>query len=187
MSVRVIAGLAKGRRLKVPTSAGLRPTGDRARESLFNVLAPRLVDAVFLDAFAGSGAVGIEALSRGASRAVFVERDTRVVAILADNLALCGFVEEAEVVRSPWKAACRRIAVKGVRFDVAFFDPPYDWASAHTLLEDLAVRALMADNGVAVVEHRSSSPPAPPAGWTLQRVLAVGDTSFSFFGILTNP
>ncbi len=185
MSVRIIAGSAKGRRLKVPASEGLRPTGDRARESLFNVLAPRLAGAVFLDGFAGSGAVGIEALSRGAARAVFVERDGRVVGTLADNLALCGFVDASEVIRAPCAAALRALARRDIRFDVAFFDPPYDRTDADALLEGLERGRLLEQGGVAIVEHPSRSPVQPRKGWELHRALAVGDTSFSFFGILT--
>ena len=187
MSVRVIAGSAKGRRLKVPSMPGLRPTGDRARETLFSVLAPRLPNAVFLDAFAGSGAVGIEAISRGAARVVFVERYARVAAVLAENVAVCGFDPAASIVRAPWRTAARRLGGRGLRFDIAFFDPPYDRRDSHALLEDLTAGGLMADGGIAVVEHRTGAGPAAAADWQLQRQLAVGDTSFSFFGILTAP
>jgi 16S rRNA (guanine(966)-N(2))-methyltransferase RsmD len=187
MSVRVIAGTAKGRRLAVPRLRGLRPTGDRARESLFNVLAPRLTGCSFLDVFAGSGAVGIEALSRGAASAIFVERDARAAATLADNLALCGFGDAAQIIRAPWRAAMRRLGQRGTCFDVAFFDPPYDWAQTHTLLEELAAGSLLTGEGIVVVEHRTGSPPQATTGWQSLRVLQAGDTSFSFFGILTDP
>jgi 16S rRNA (guanine(966)-N(2))-methyltransferase RsmD len=186
MSVRIIAGSCKGRRLSVPSTRGLRPTGDRARESLFSVLAPGLPGASFLDAFAGCGAVGIEALSRGAEHVVFVEQDRRAAQTLAENTAHCGVERSAEILRASWKAACRVLARRGARFDVAFFDPPYDWAQAGTLLEDLESGALLLPGGFAVIEHRSISAPVTPEGWELRRVLRVGDTSFSFFGILTN-
>lgn len=185
MSVRVIAGSAKGRRLAVPSARGLRPTGDRARESLFNVLAPRIAGAVFLDAFAGSGAIGIEALSRGAARAVFVERSGGAAGVLAANLELCGLRERAVIMRAPWSGAARRLTREGQRFDIAFFDPPYDWEDAHTCLDDLARGELLAPGGVAIIEHRGAAPPRLEGGWELQRRLDVGDTSFSFFGILS--
>jgi len=187
MSVRVIAGAAKGRRLKVPPGKGVRPTGDRARETLFNVLAPRIAGAVFLDAFAGSGGVGIEALSRGAESAVFVERSRGAVVALEDNLELCGLRQRAAVIRAPWAAALGRLHDAGRRFDIAFFDPPYDWPEAHTCLEGLAEHQLLAAAGMAIIEHRATTPPRPAGGWELSRRLDVGDTSFSFFGILSMP
>lgn len=187
MSVRVIAGSAKGRRLQVPSSKGLRPTADRARETLFNVLAPQLAAAVFLDAFAGSGAVGIEALSRGAKEAVFVERERGAAAVLAANLELCGLSGAAEIIRAPWIAAVRRLAERGGPFGIAFFDPPYDWTKAHTCLEGLSEYGLMAPSGIAIIEHRASTPPRGAEGWRLRRTVEVGDTSFSFFGILSLP
>ena len=187
MSVRVIAGSAKGRRLQVPASRGLCPTGDRARETLFNVLAPHLAGVMFLDAFAGSGAVGIEALSRGAKEAVFVERSSVAAAVLAANLERCGLSGAAEVIRAPWVAALRRLAHQGRQFVIAFFDPPYDWPEAHTCLEGLTERGLMAPAGVAIIEHRVSTPPRGADPWLLRRTVEVGDTSFSFFGILPVP
>lgn len=187
MSVRVIAGSAKGRRLQVPSSKGLRPTGDRARETLFNVLAPHLAEAVFLDAFAGCGAVGIEALSRGAKEVVFVERSRGAAVVLAANLELCGLSGDAEVIRAPWVAALRRLARHGRQFGIAFFDPPYDCSQTHTCLEGLSEQGLLEPAGIAIIEHRASTPPRAAEGWRLRRTLEVGDTSFSFFGILPVP
>jgi 16S rRNA (guanine(966)-N(2))-methyltransferase RsmD len=187
MSVRVIAGVAKGRRLQVPCSEGLRPTGDRARETLFNVLAPHIGGVVFLDGFAGSGAVGIEALSRGATEAVFVERSSRAAVVLAANLELCGLRDDAEIIRAPWAAALRRLADDGRQFGIAFFDPPYDWPEAHTCLEGLAEHGLVAPEGIAIIEHRAATPPRAAEGWQLRRTVDVSDTSFSFFGILPAP
>ncbi len=181
MSVRVIAGVAKGRRLAVPEVAGLRPTSDRARETLFNVLAPRLPGARFLDLFAGSGAVGIEALSRGAAAAVFIEQDDRAVATLEANLALCRFAGPGNVVRGGWQRALRRLAGAEEPFDIAFLDPPYDWADAHTCLEAILEHGLLVADGVAIIEHRDKQAPQPATGWDLFRRVDVGDTVFSFF------
>ncbi len=183
MSVRVIAGVAKGRRLAVPEVTGLRPTSDRARETLFNVLAPSLPGARFLDLFAGSGAVGIEALSRGAVAAVFIEQDARAVTTLKANLELCRFAGSGNVVRGGWQDALRRLAGAEEPFDVAFLDPPYDWPDAHTCLEAIRDRALIARRGIAVLEHRGKQKPQAAAGWELLRRVDVGDTAFSFFGV----
>jgi 16S rRNA (guanine(966)-N(2))-methyltransferase RsmD len=187
MSVRVIAGSAKGRRLAVPDVTGLRPTGDRARETLFNILMPRIEGATFLDAFAGSGAVGIEALSRGSRHAAFVERNRAGVAVLRANLESCGFLDCATIVCAPWRRALRRLARAGLRFDIAFFDPPYHRRDAHTCLEDLRANDLLAGGGIAVIEHRAATPPRVAAGWERQRRVDVGDTSFSLFGIISTP
>ncbi len=181
MSVRVIAGVAKGRRLAVPEVAGLRPTSDRARETLFNVLAPCLPGARFLDLFAGSGAVGIEALSRGAAAAVFIEQDARAVATLEANLELCRFDGPGNVVQGGWQGALRRLAGAEEPFDVVFLDPPYEWAGAHTCLEAILDHALIAADGVAIVEHHDKHAPQPATGWELLRRVDVGDTAFSFF------
>jgi 16S rRNA (guanine(966)-N(2))-methyltransferase RsmD len=187
MSVRVIAGSARGRRLAVADVPGLRPTGDRARETLFNVLMPRLGEAVFLDAFAGCGAVGIEALSRGAAHAVFVERRRDVATVLYANLELCDLRERATVVVAPWAASPGRLAQEGWRFDIAFFDPPYEWTEAHTCLQALQRHRLLAADGLAIVEHRRDRPPQSTEGWERRRRVDVGDTSFSLFGILSPP
>jgi len=187
MSVRIIAGAVKGRRLAVPSAPGLRPTSDRARETLFNVLAPRIAGAVFLDAFAGSGAVGIEALSRGARHAAFVERGTRVIDVLRANLQMCGLESRATLIRAPWKVAVARLVQQGLVFDIAFFDPPYDWELAHTCLQDVRSAGLLAADGVAIIEHRGTTPPQTPDGWEALRTVDVGDTSFAFFGILGGP
>ena len=181
MSVRVIAGVAKGRRLAVPDVDGLRPTSDRARETLFSVLAPRLPGARFLDMFAGSGAVGIEALSRGAVAVVFVEHDARAVATLAANLELCRFDGPGTVVRGAWQGALRRVAGAEEPFDIVFLDPPYDWVDAHTCLEAILERGLLVADGVAIIEHRDKQAPQPATGWDLFRRVDVGDTVFSFF------
>src|ERR671933_2126069 len=98
--MRVIAGRYKGRRLKTPTWEGLRPTSDKLRETLFNILAPRIEGARMLDGYAGTGAVGIEALSRGAAHVTFVERDRRAQALIAENLARCGIANGYAIIRA---------------------------------------------------------------------------------------
>src|ERR687886_601066 len=125
--VRVIAGQYRGRVLKSPPSLQTRPTSDRLRETLFNVLAPRIEGARFLDLCAGSGAVGIEALSRGAAHVTFVDRSRKMCGLIESNLDLCGVPEEeTEVVMSEAAEFLRRAAARDEqKWDVAFFDPPY--------------------------------------------------------------
>src|SRR5438270_7166745 len=98
--MRVIAGSLKGRRLKAPTWDGLRPTSDKLRETLFNILAPRVAGARFVDGYAGTGAIGIEAISRGAAHVTFVERDRRAQALIESNLGQCGIVNGYAIIRA---------------------------------------------------------------------------------------
>src|SRR3977135_1836909 len=98
--MRVIAGSLKGRRLKTPVWQGLRPTSDKLRETLFNILAPRVADARVLDAYAGTGAPGLEALSRGARFATFVDDDRRATALIAENVAHCGIADQCAIIRA---------------------------------------------------------------------------------------
>ena len=172
--IRVIAGTAKGRRLETPTWEGLRPTSDRLRETLFNILAPRMEGARVIDGYAGTGALGIEALSRGAARVWFVEPDARAFQLIARNLDTCGMRGAAAVVlREGFLDAAARFA-QG-RFDIILLDPPYDDPQL-----DESVRAglgILSDDGVLVLEHATRIP--PPEG--AFRTVKSGDSSLSFY------
>src|SRR5215813_8882587 len=126
--MRIIAGSLKGRRLKTPTWEGLRPTSDKLRETLFNVLAPRIEGARVLDGFAGTGAIGIEALSRGASHVMFVENNRRATALIEGNLKVCG-VEEGYTIRCADVVAALGALPVTDAFDLILLDPPYDIAN----------------------------------------------------------
>jgi 16S rRNA (guanine(966)-N(2))-methyltransferase RsmD len=119
--MRVIAGAYRSRKLKSVPGLDVRPTPDRLRETLFNVLAPRIGGSVFLDAYAGSGAVGIEALSRGASRVILIERKSAAIQVIRDNLASLGIAREISVVRGQ-----ASILLANYPADIAFIDPPYE-------------------------------------------------------------
>jgi len=184
--VRVIAGTAGGLWLEVPRVPGLRPTSDRARESLFNVLGPRLPGARVLDVFAGTGALGIEALSRGAAITVFVERSRRAREALEHNVRHCGVEGRSRVIGGHWARALERLGRTGDpagHFDLALFDPPYRWKEARRCLEALAAGDLLAPDGLAVIEHRRDASPGTVSGWERTRVLEVGDTAFSMYGL----
>ena len=162
--MRVIAGAARGRRLVAPAGDLVRPTADRVREALFSSLAPLVPGAVVLDAFAGSGALGLEARSRGAARVTFVEQDRRALVALRRNVEVVALdgteVIAGDVVRM---AATGRVA--GAPFDLVLLDPPYafDEARLAALLADLLPSLA---EGATVVVERAASAPAPtwPAG-----------------------
>jgi len=172
--MRVIAGEFRSRRLKTLPGLETRPTPDRLREALFNVLAPQIADAIFLDAYAGTGAVGIEALSRGARRAVFVEKNRAAVAVIRDNLAALGLENRAEVYTGKTLAVLDR-----VKADIVFLDPPYESASEY----ELALTALGAVAGGLVIVQHSSRAELNEAYGSLKRyrILKQGDNSLSFF------
>lgn len=179
--MRVIAGAHKGRTLKAPTWEGLRPTSDRLRETLFNVLAPRVANARVLDLYAGTGAVGIEALSRGAAHVTFVESDRRAQALVAENLARCGIEEGYAIIRASAARALEMLRGRPsfVPFDIILLDPPYDHPVAVALN---GLDALLAPGGLVVIEHARRSE-APDAVGRLARTrdLVSGDSALAFY------
>lgn len=153
--MRVIAGKYRGRPLQAPSGKGVRPTGDRVREALFSVLYEHLPDARVLDLFAGAGSLGIEAISRGASSALFVEPNRTHTKVLQKNLE---FVDEPTAVWPTSSAqAIRRIAKEGRCFDLIFLDPPYDTTLLDESLASIAATPMLSQHGCIVCEYRSSS------------------------------
>ena len=180
--MRVIAGSAKGVRLG-PVPSGVRPVSDRAREGLFSSLAARLPGALVLDLFAGTGALGIEALSRGADRAVFVERLGPAVGALRGNLERTRLGDRAEVVPADALGFVERSRPGRDPFDLVLADPPYDAPGEHVdaLLDRLAHRWL-AEGGAMVLTRRSkSSTPVIPVDWRVAKRLEYGDTAVLVF------
>jgi len=175
--MRVIAGALKGRRLKTPTWTGLRPTSDKLRETLFNILAPRIVGARVLDGFAGTGAIGIEALSRGAARVTFVDQDRRALALIAANLAHCGVAEGYVMIRASVSRALTDLRAES--FDIMIFDPPYDHQPSAVLA---AAASCLAANGVLALEHALRHPSPEAAGRLVRtRQVVSGDSALSFY------
>lgn len=165
--MRVIAGEAKGRRLVVPEGGGTRAATDRIRETLFAILEPVLGDAEVLDVFAGSGAMGIEALSRGAAHATFVERSPRAIAAIKKNLETTGFTARASVVRAEVLA----FLAGPVRADVAFCDPPFADVEAH----GKALAKLAAPGRLVVARALRKHLPAIPPSLQIQRTKEIGE------------
>ena len=176
--MRVIAGALKGRRLKTPTWVGLRPTSDKLRETLFNILAPRIEGARVLDGFAGTGAVGIEALSRGAAHVTFVDADRRAAALVEQNLAACGITAGYAVERGGVAAVLRRLP-EAACFDVIVLDPPYEAPDVGEALQAAAGR--LAPGGVLVLERATRREPAVPPPLTRTRDVKSGDSTLTFY------
>lgn len=180
--MRVIAGTARGRRLEAPKGQTTRPTPDRVREALFSILQAEVPEAQVLDLFAGTGALGLEALSRGARAVVFVDADRRAAELVRRNLASLGFTA-AEVLQLPAPRALELLARRGVRFDIAFLDPPY--AEAQLLSDSLARLAaarLLCPGAVVVCEHASrDEPPATPEGLERADTRRYGDVALTFY------
>lgn len=180
--MRVIAGSARGRPLKTVKGLAVRPTTDRVKESLFNVLQSRVPDSSFLDLFAGSGAVGIEALSRGARRAVFVDRAGAHLQVVADNLDRTGLSGQAELLRLDAVQALPVLARRGDRFDLVFLDPPYGQDLVPRTLAALAEQPLVEPGGLVVCEHHRKDPVPARAGTLVRfRELEFGETVLSFY------
>jgi len=175
--VRVIAGTWRGRRLEAPRWGGLRPTSDRLRETLFNVLAPRVEGARLLDAYAGTGAVGIEALSRGAAHVTFIDRDRRAAALIRSNLARCGLPDNGVVLCHDVALALARRAAPGP-YAIIFLDPPYDRAPAPETLD--AAAGLLEPGGLLILEHARRVAPLVPSSLHVVRALRAGDSVLCF-------
>ena len=178
----MIGGLARGRRLHSPRDRQIRPTSDYLREVLFDLLGQQVSGRSFLDLYAGTGAVGIEALSRGAARAVFVEYERSALAWLSRNLEAAGFMERAEVVPLEVLRYLRRAAAAPRRFDLIFLDPPYRGVDATTALSLIASTELLAPAGMAILERSTRSARIPaPQGTALIREVRHGDSILGLY------
>ena len=193
--MRVIAGQYRSRRLQSLRGTALRPSSDRLRETLFNILGAAIEGSVFVDLFAGSGAVGIEALSRGAQGAIFVEKHPAGAALIAKNLASLGipiaaqvgnrktFAGAAEILRMDALDALQRLAKGGAIADFVYLDPPYAADRAYEdTLASLGESDLLARSGSVIAEHRRKTElPAIAGCLERRRVVEQGDTALSFY------
>jgi 16S rRNA (guanine966-N2)-methyltransferase len=172
-TVRIIGGQWRGRRLPVADLPGLRPSGDRSRETLFNWLQAYLPGARCLDLFAGSGALGLEAASRGAASSTLLDIESKAVRVLGENLSLLG-AENVHLVRAD---AMRWLAeAEPDSFDIIFVDPPFQRDLAQTVLDAIADTGLLRESGFVYLETPSSGPtPVPPEGWVEWREKRVGE------------
>jgi 16S rRNA (guanine(966)-N(2))-methyltransferase RsmD len=180
--MRIVAGIARGRRLRAPKGRAVRPTADRVKEAVFSILSSRYLCAGIpvLDLFAGTGSLGIEALSRGAAEAVFVESDRAAAAAIRGNLQAAGF--GALVLVMPVARALAALRAEGRRFGGVFVDPPYDRGWVDQTLALLEKGAMVAEGGWVVVEHgRDEEPPARVGALVRADGRRYGDTRIELF------
>ena len=185
--MRVIAGSQKGRRLMGPVGPGLRPTSDRVKEALFSILSPHIEGARFLDLYAGTGAIGIEALSRGAQQSTFVESHPASLRILRENLQRCGLTSSADIRSCTAALFLRRHEREGQPYDIVFADPPYhERDGGSDLLSSLAASAIIADESLVLLEHFTKLTVPPQVGRLVRlRQYRYGDTTLSVFRLQT--
>lgn len=182
--MRIIAGVLKGRALVTPRGHRTRPTADQVRIALMDALMPHLPDARVLDLFAGAGGVGLEALSRGAAQATFVERDPRAIVALRQNVTALGVRGRARVLQAPVDRALDRLAEEGAPFDVVFLDPPYDADLVDKTLERLGAGDVITTDAVVVAQHLTKrAPPGTRGLLTAVRQRRFGETTLTFFRI----
>lgn len=179
--MRVTSGEAKGTRLRALAGGKIRPTSDRVKEALFNALAPRLAEARVLDLFAGTGGLGIEALSRGAREAVFVERDARSATLIRQNLVAARLSDRGIVRRGNALTEIPALGRAGERFDLVVLDPPYGQGLQARALRLVADENLLAAGGVATVEGHWRDDPGEVPGLRRTRTARYGETGLWFY------
>lgn len=188
--MRVVAGQAKGMRLKAPRGDAMRPTSDMVREAIFDILGPLPEGARVLDLFAGTGALAIEALSRGAAHATLIERSARYVRTIRDNLAHTRLAEQAVLIPGDVYPEVRKLEAAGEEFDLVLADPPYTGHGrerggrppAEKALQLLGETAILSKNGVVVIEHASATAlPTEVGGLARTTAKKYGSTSISIY------
>ena len=181
LCVRIIAGEKRGTIIQTPKGIHTRPTLDRVRESLFGILQFDVPDAVVLDLFAGSGALGFEAISRGAKKAVINDAARQVYAVIEANATKLGFADRAVLYCLDYTAAIRRATAAGMRFNIVFLDPPYDDGLIPKAAAALREADVLAEGFVIAAEHRAKDAPETPVGFRVSDRRGYGETAISFF------
>ena len=187
--MRIVAGKFKGRRLKTLKGSEVRPTADRVKESLFRIFGEQVVDADFLDLCAGTGSIGLEALSQGAKSITFIDNNYHSIRIIESNLEMCGFDRkhpQIKLIHTDARKALTRLGKRNAKFDLIYFDPPYASKIHESCVKQIAEGDLLSAAGVLVVEHGKVQEP----DWTealivdrlvLSRQERYGDTILSFY------
>ncbi|WP_189022806.1 16S rRNA (guanine(966)-N(2))-methyltransferase RsmD [Paenibacillus albidus] len=180
--MRVVSGSAKGRPLKSVPGSGTRPTTDKVKEAIFSMIGPYFEGGAVLDLFAGTGGLGIEALSRGMERAVFVDMEPKSIETVRANLKLARLEAGAEVYRNDAGRALAAMEKRGRSFDLVFLDPPYRLKHGDELMQSMVDKGLLNKEAVIVLEHESGYKyPEEIPGFTCLRQAVYGDTTVSIY------
>ena len=187
--MRVVAGKFKGRRLKAIKGTDVRPTADRVKESLFRIFGEQVVDANFLDLCAGTGSIGLEALSQGAKSTTFVDSNYHCIRIIESNLEMCGFNRKqphVQLIQLDARKALARLGKRNAKFDLIYFDPPYASKIHESCVKQIAEGDLLSASGVLVIEHGKAQEPDWAGALTLYELVLsrqerYGDTMLSFY------
>ena len=178
--MRIIGGEYRSRTLNAPKGMATRPTLDQTREALFNILQGRVADARFLDLYAGSGAVALEAISRGAEGAVLCDSSRAACACIRDNIRRLGCEAKTRLLEMPDQRAIPLLQREGAQFDLIFLDPPYAMDQT-PVLASLKNARLLATGGLVIAEHAADADFPAPGSWRLARRKVYRDTALSFF------
>ncbi|EXX84691.1 DNA methyltransferase [Paenibacillus darwinianus] len=180
--MRVIAGEAKGRPLKAVPGMNTRPTTDKVKEAMFSMIGPFFDGGHVLDLFAGTGGLGIEALSRGVDKAVFIDSDRQSISIVKSNVEAARLQDRAEIYCNTAERALKMLEKRGIAFRLAFLDPPYRMKNADELMADMASRGLLVADAIVVVEHESGHRYAESfGGFELRKLALYGETAVAIY------
>ncbi|MBM4339436.1 MAG: 16S rRNA (guanine(966)-N(2))-methyltransferase RsmD [Deltaproteobacteria bacterium] len=178
--MRIISGTSRGRKLTTPKGHTMRPTSDRVKESIFNILGDEVEGKMVLDLFAGTGNLGIEALSRGAKRTCFVEKANEALRIIKKNLLQCGFSGQAEIFSKEVNRAISMFKARNESFDLILMDPPYEKEWVERTLVKLNNHNIYHEGSILVIEHSRREPlPQNTGRWTVMKQRMIGDTIIS--------
>jgi 16S rRNA (guanine(966)-N(2))-methyltransferase RsmD len=179
--MRIISGTSRGRKLVTPRNRSLRPTSDRVKESIFNILREEIEGSLVLDLFSGTGNLGIEALSRGARKVVFVEKAKHALGVIQRNLAGFGLADRSEVLPIDVNRAIGILKQRGKTFNLIFMDPPYEKGLIVKTLQKLSSHPIYHRDSILIIEHHRRELLRPvPYGWNLIRQRQMGETVISF-------
>lgn len=181
--MRVISGQARGHKLRTPEGRSTRPTTDRIKESLFNIISPDLYDCEFLDLFSGSGAIGIEALSRGAKESIFVDSSNKCKEIIESNLKFTKLFDKAKVYKKDVLEAIYLLGREDKKFDIIFLDPPYNEGLAEPTLKAIIDSDILNKQGYIIVESSSKLPTPKISNIKQLREKNYKTTTMTFFGL----
>ncbi len=179
--MKIISGTLKGRNIEGYNIEGTRPTMDRVKESLFGMIQDYIKDSTVLDLFAGSGNLGVEAISNGAKKAYFIDNNPEVIKVLNKNIANLDIQSKSRVILSDWKKALNTFATQNIKFDLIFIDPPYAYDVYEKILNKVSTLNLLSDNGIIIMEHSNLHLPTTYENLTLYKERNYGNKSINIY------